>query len=92
MGEPPPTRTTPVFFPRSFASSTMAVVSFTSMLGLTRSLLPRSSTPATFMPMVESPGDEQKQGTPGAIGGGQHRGVLAARVCRSNSAQYLPIR
>ena len=64
LGEPPPTRTTPVFCLRSFASSTMAVVSFTSMLGFTRSLLPRSSTPAMFMPMVESPGDEQKQGTP----------------------------
>jgi len=31
---------------------------------LTRSLLPRSSTPATFMPMVESPGDDVKHGTP----------------------------
>ncbi len=40
------------------AASTKAVVSLTSMDGLMRSLLPRSSTPATFMPMVESPGEE----------------------------------
>ena len=39
------------------AASTKAVVSFTSIDGLTRSLFPRSSTPAKFMPIVESPGE-----------------------------------
>jgi hypothetical protein len=58
LGLPPPHSTTPLFRLARLAASTMAVVSLTSMEAFTRSLLPRSSTPATFMPMVESPGDE----------------------------------
>ena len=52
------------------------MVSFTSMDGFTRSLLPRNSTPATFMPMVESPGETGVARHAGAIRGGQHRNVL----------------
>ena len=58
LGLPPPQRTTALLPPARFAASTMAVVSLTSIEGLMRSLLPRSSTPATFMPIVESPGDD----------------------------------
>ena len=58
LGLPPPHSTTALLPPARLAASTNAVVSFTSIEGLMRSLLPRSSTPATFMPMVESPGDE----------------------------------
>jgi len=58
FGLPPPQSTTALRPPERFAASTNAVVSFTSIDGLIRSLLPRSSTPATFMPMVESPGEE----------------------------------
>ena len=58
FGLPPPHKTTALLPPDLFAARTNAVVSFTSIEGLRRSLLPRSSTPATFMPIVESPGDE----------------------------------
>ena len=64
FGLPPPQRTTALLPPERFAASTMAVDSLTSIEGFRRSLLPRNSTPATFIPMVESPGDEVKQGTP----------------------------
>ena len=57
FGLPPPHSTTPLRPPARLAARTMPVVSFTSMDGFMRSLLPRSSTPATFMPMVESPGE-----------------------------------
>ncbi len=42
---------------RKKTARTKAVVSFTSTLGLMRSLLPVSSTPAMFIPIVESPGE-----------------------------------
>src|SRR4030042_641346 len=58
LGLPPPISTTALLPPARLAARTKAVVSFTSIEGFTRNLLPRSSTPATFMPMVESPGEE----------------------------------
>ena len=58
FGLPPPSRTTALRPPPRFAARTKLVVSLTSIDGLMRSLLPRSSTPATFIPMVESPGDD----------------------------------
>ena len=57
LGLPPPMSMTALLPPERLAPNTKEVVSLTSIDGLTRSLLPRSSTPATFMPMVESPGE-----------------------------------
>src|SRR5678816_3633877 len=52
LGLPPPHNTTPLRPPPRLAASTKAVVSLTSIDGFMRSLLPRNSTPATFIPIV----------------------------------------